>query len=100
MTTLARVRASTTASTSTRASASSSIRARVLRVRASPSWWTNRPASSRPGGDSTGSLEDELRAARRARGDAIALGVDYGARRVGLAVSNGEIGRASCRERV
>lgn len=86
MTTLARARAHASAATS---SSSSSARARGLRVHASPSWWTNRPASSRPGGDSAGSLEDELRAARRARGDAIALGVDYGARRVGLAVSNG-----------
>lgn len=55
----------------------------------SPSWFSQRRAPFTDAQTSSSSLEDELRAARRARGDVIALGVDYGARRVGLAVSNG-----------
>lgn len=67
----------------------------------SASWWKTgkklgnggtTPTSSSPLTSSTStpsSIEEEMRASRRARGDAIALGVDYGARRVGLAVSNG-----------
>ena len=71
------------------------------------SWWRDRkprpgarPFEKAPppltehhrGADKTSaptSLEDELREARRARGEVIALGVDYGARRIGVAVSNG-----------
>jgi len=72
----------------------------------SSSWWRDRtprpgarpfakappPTTEHRGGDKTSaptSLEDELRGARRARGEVIALGVDYGARRIGVAVSNG-----------
>ena len=70
------------------------------------SWWRDRkprpgarpfekappPKTEHRGADKTAaptSLEDELRGARRARGEVIALGVDYGARRIGVAVSNG-----------
>ena len=56
------------------------------------SWWRDRDAllarTSRTTTREGDGVEDELRAARRARGDARALGVDYGARRIGLAVSD------------
>ena len=66
----------------------------------SASWWkTGKKLGDGAGGgggttpssssSSSSSIEEEMRASRRARGEAIALGVDYGARRVGLAVSNG-----------
>ena len=87
---------------SSRASSSRQRYRRVSRtgvvVVRSASWWKTgkklgnggtTPTSSPLTSSTPSSIEEEMRASRRARGDAIALGVDYGARRVGLAVSNG-----------
>lgn len=62
-------------------------------VACAPSWWRDRALNRSNAPQESGGVADELRAARLARNEPRALGVDYGARRIGLAVSDGHAPR-------